>query len=295
MKVSKCVFMVLLMVSLCLVAWGDAETEEKSSATDVKKMPGYVHFPVKELLGDQGPKVEVMLEKPLLQILKAASSEQDPDFAELVDGISLIRVQVFEDLKDISEETPGKIDNLVTSLKEKQGWTPIVRVKEKGETVNILMKIAGSRVQGFSLVVQDGNELVFINIVGDLDSQKFGNKVGSLCAKFMSGNFDASQLEKLLSGKMGPKEPNLAITGYVKDAKTGKPIEGATVSDDQYGSEPYKSGKTDPEGKYSYKTWAEEHNIIAMAPGYKPQQKMLSSDLFQKDKDTVVNFELVRE
>lgn len=87
----------------------------------------------------------------------------------------------------------------------------------------------------------------------------------------------------------GKKTPNLNLSGTVIDASSGKPIQGANVSDKSYGPEPRKGGVTDSSGRYSYRTWAEEHTIEVKAPGYKPQTAILSSS------QTVLDFKLSRD
>ena len=87
-------------------------------------------------------------------------------------------------------------------------------------------------------------------------------------------------------------EPRLVVSGVVTDIETGKPIEGARVADDDYGPEPRKGASTGSEGKYSYTTWGEEHNVVARAVGYKPKQKLLTTNPLQTNKGNVLNFEL---
>ena len=93
----------------------------------------------------------------------------------------------------------------------------------------------------------------------------------------------------------GSEQPSLAVTGIVKDAVTGRPIAGATVSDDGYGPKPYQSGGTDAVGRYRYMTWQEEHLIVAKAPGYRAQQQTLTTSLFRSEKEKVMEFALVPE
>ncbi|NIM10600.1 MAG: hypothetical protein GTO45_01290 [Candidatus Aminicenantes bacterium] len=99
----------------------------------------------------------------------------------------------------------------------------------------------------------------------------------------------------ILTDACNSPQPNLLITGIVTDAKTGQPIVGATVSDDEYGPKPYRSAITDSSGKYSYFTWMEEHTIVAQAVGYKPQRKMLKTSFSEKEKEKVLDFALERE
>lgn len=101
----------------------------------------------------------------------------------------------------------------------------------------------------------------------------------------------------LASTSEGDEEPEFVITGTVTDRATGLPIEGARVSDDGYGPQPYKGAITDAEGRYSYFTWPEEHTIIAQAPGYKPQRKSIKAGLFHAENvqnTQVIDFALDR-
>ena len=90
-------------------------------------------------------------------------------------------------------------------------------------------------------------------------------------------------------------EPQLFVEGVVRDAETGKPIEGAYVSDDGYGSEPFSGAVTDAEGKYQYLTWYEEHTIVATATGYKTQRHLLRTKVFGIETQKAMNFDLVPE
>ena len=90
-------------------------------------------------------------------------------------------------------------------------------------------------------------------------------------------------------------DPQLVVTGVVTDAATGQPIEGAKVSDDQYGPKPYRGAVAGPSGTYVYVTWAEEHCVIARAPGYRAQRQTLITDFFQTEREKVINFELQPE
>ena len=92
------------------------------------------------------------------------------------------------------------------------------------------------------------------------------------------------------------KEPEFVVAGTVTDSVTGEPIAGARVSDDGYGPEPYKGAITDLDGKYSYRTWPEEHRIKAEAPGYKPQRKGITGLFHVENEDErVMDFALEPE
>ena len=90
-------------------------------------------------------------------------------------------------------------------------------------------------------------------------------------------------------------EPNLLIKGMVQDAESGKPIEGAEITEDQYGKEPFRKVVTDAEGKYSFLTWYEEHWILAKATGYKIQRQLLRTKFIGMEKEKMVSFSLISE
>ena len=50
-----------------------------------------------------------------------------------------------------------------------QDWEPIVQVKKTDEEVQIFMKLDGEAVQGLVVMAVDGDEAVFINIIGMID------------------------------------------------------------------------------------------------------------------------------
>jgi hypothetical protein len=90
-------------------------------------------------------------------------------------------------------------------------------------------------------------------------------------------------------------EPTLVVTGAVRDAATGKPIAGATVSDDGYGSKPPRGTTTDSTGVYRFATWPEEHNILARARGYRPKRQVLVTSPLGTDKQKGLDFTLEAE
>jgi hypothetical protein len=87
------------------------------------------------------------------------------------------------------------------------------------------------------------------------------------------------------------QSPDLTVKGTVTDAASGKSIQGAVISDGQYGPPPAVPVITDATGKYSYTTWSEEHDITAKATGYKPQ--VISSSVVRKGQP--LDFKLIHE
>jgi hypothetical protein len=92
--------------------------------------------------------------------------------------------------------------------------------------------------------------------------------------------------------KPSGKAPAFVIKGKVTDAATGKPVAGARVGDDGYaGGKQWTT--SDANGNYSYLTWYEEHNIKCYKPGYGTKNDILLTKVFGREKEKVLNFELM--
>jgi hypothetical protein len=57
----------------------------------------------------------------------------------------------------------------VKTILEKDGWQPVVQVKESDEEVQIFMKADDAGMQGLSVMTVNTEEAVFVNIIGDID------------------------------------------------------------------------------------------------------------------------------
>ena len=297
MKKVKGLLTGLLLLVLLSGAFAKGPQPQVSAASraELKKLPGYVDFDSLGIFKGVKPKVEVFLDTPILRIMAGAASNAQEDISALLPSLKMVRVMVFEDLPVKSGKLLDQAGGLVAELKNKKGWNSIISVPENGETVDILQKTGDNKIKGFALLVVSRKEVVFINIAGDMDPELFGKQVGNLAGKFLKGKIDMSQLGSLLEGDVTPPEPEFAVSGTVKDAITGKPIQGARVSDEKKGDEPSSSGDTDAEGKYRYATAPEEHNIFAWAPGYRPRKKTMKADLTEGKKQVTLDFELLPE
>ncbi len=76
----------------------------------------------------------------------------------------------------------------------------MVRVPE--ENVNVMMKTDGDNIAGFTVLIAQPNEIVFANLVGDIDPVVAGGLIGSVGKKAMGGELDLGQLMQSLNGVM---------------------------------------------------------------------------------------------
>ena len=161
----------LSLVVLALVAPGAAAAPKD----DYKKMPGYVDFDRMNVFGDLESTVEVFLKGPLLSMAVEAVRHDDPDVAEMLAGLKLVRVHVFDLDGDLGRDLIEKSDKLSKQL-EKKGWEMAVRVREEDQHVHIYMLPGkNNNIDGLVvMVVDDDDEAVFVNIVGTIDPAQIG-------------------------------------------------------------------------------------------------------------------------
>ena len=156
-----------LLIALAPVA-ATAESEET-----YKRSPGYVDFD--PILGDMESSVEVFLKGSLLVIAREAVRDEDPELGDLLSKISYVRVQVFPVEETTASVLKDKTREVAKQL-EKKGWEMTVRVREEGEQVLIyLLPGKKDEIQGLVvMVVEDDEDAVFINVVGDISPAEIG-------------------------------------------------------------------------------------------------------------------------
>jgi len=229
-------------------------------------------------------KVEVNLEGAMFALASHMVSEDDPETAEFLAGLKSLRIRIYE-MKALGE---GKFDDAMDFYKnqlEGAKWNVIARVKEEDSKVGVYSLMKDDYIAGLTVLVSNAEDLIVVNLAGKIDITKL-----SKLAKM--ANIEGLEELSELASKIEPHEPSLTIRGVVIDAKTGEPIEGVKVSDGDYGEEPRKGTITDAEGNYAYKTWYEEHFIVAEMDGYKTKRRLLATKVVGKETEMVMDFEL---
>ena len=141
-----------------------------AQTADLKTQPGYVDFgEMNEIYGE--PRVMINLGGSLLKLI-AMASKDDPEAAELMQGLVGVRVSVYPTGGNLSPalEQVAK----VRSLLESRNWEPIVQVKETDEEVQIFVKANETVMEGIAVMAVNAEEIVFLNILGEIDPAKVG-------------------------------------------------------------------------------------------------------------------------
>jgi hypothetical protein len=178
MKYGKFLLIIIALITFSAYAQNDYSNE-----------PGYFDFGDLTVFEKGDGITEVFLESNILKMVAAVTEDEEPELSAMLNGLALVKVNVFEVSDKNETSIREKIDELDRKLSS-QKWERIVRSRGGEEAVNVYLKTSGkSDIKGLVVTTVDKNgEAVFVNIVGTIDLKK----IGKLGAKF-----DIPSLDKL--------------------------------------------------------------------------------------------------
>ena len=170
MKKVLCISISILMTLLALEVGADDEKLET--------LPGYFDFGSFEDYQDRETSVEVYVKEPLLSIVRVAMRHEEPELAELLSKIKLIKVRTFSIGDRDTEEIGARVTDMGRKL-NRQGWEKIVRVKDYDEQVFVYMKSTDGNIEGMVVIaVEYDEEAAFVNIVGEITPESLQKLYG---------------------------------------------------------------------------------------------------------------------
>ncbi|MBT8385778.1 MAG: DUF4252 domain-containing protein [Ignavibacteria bacterium] len=159
----------LVLFSIALVA----------QSNELKNEPGYVDFGDLSSFENSTGVTEVILEEDLLSTLAQISSEEDPNIMAILNGLKLVKANVFEVSDDNQDELKSRINNIDSELTG-SNWKRIVRTRSAEETANVYIKQNSSKqIIGLAVTTLEADgEAAFVNIVGTIELATI-SKLGS--------------------------------------------------------------------------------------------------------------------
>ena len=143
---------------------------------ELKDLPGYVDFG--DLSATYGePKITINLGGTMLSFVGMMSASESPETSDLISKLKGIRVQIYETDENV-EAAKNQYSKVKGQLKS-TGWEPIVQINEDDEQVLVYMKMDGGNMEGMTVMVVDGEEAVFVNIIGQLNPAELGKVMES--------------------------------------------------------------------------------------------------------------------
>lgn len=147
------------LLTILLLALSITTLHAKTFTDEIEKIVG------------SGPEVNINLGTGIINTILALSDDEDAKKVNnLISGLDKLKVSVFElsnkkNSEKLSKLIQSKIDSLVS-----KGYEQIVTVKEKNETVHIVAKVNGDKLEDAMVIVMEENdELVVIDMKGILD------------------------------------------------------------------------------------------------------------------------------
>jgi hypothetical protein len=139
--------------------------------------PGYYPIESMGVLAKGDLEVDIDLTGAMLQVAAGAmqaENGENEDLAQLVAGLERVRVQVGAPQGADASTIAHSFDQAVSTL-ESSGWSRILRVVDEGEQVYLFARENAGRIAGLTALINDeGEEIVLVNLVGDIDPVVLG-------------------------------------------------------------------------------------------------------------------------
>lgn len=110
---------------------------------------------------------------PTVLRFAARFMDDDPETQALLRSLDGVRIRTYETHGD-TERIAQNLMHMGSKL-DNDGWQPVLLVKEEGELVQMYAKTSGSGIQGLTIVSADGDEVVVVNVMGDIQPRYYGD------------------------------------------------------------------------------------------------------------------------
>jgi hypothetical protein len=143
------------------------------SANAANLSAGFVDFGKFAPPTSGGEFVEVQINGNLISMAARLAEKSEPQVAELLRGLHLIRVNVI----GLNDENRAEMEKRVKAIRSEldtQKWERLVTAQNDKEDVGVYLKTRGEEaVEGLVVtVIEDNKQAVFVNIVGDIKPEK---------------------------------------------------------------------------------------------------------------------------
>lgn len=146
-----------------------------SQAENIESNPGYLDFSEYLTVSIDDSVTEVNLKGPLLKIAASLAKFESQEAYEVLSGIKLVRVHVFEVTDSNRDEFDASVAGIADTLTNKN-WDELIKVKDGDETVSVFARMRDEDAfTGLVVSVRSGDEAVFVNIVGEVELEALAN------------------------------------------------------------------------------------------------------------------------
>jgi hypothetical protein len=168
----------ITILAAALLAAAPASAQSKSR--DVEKHPAFVADPGVLAFADEETEIiEISLRRSLLKPVAKMLAGEEPEVAALIDGLVGVNAVILNNWAGSMEKARDTFMALDDDLPD--GWERIVRVRSERElTLVYIHTDANDDIDGLLVLVQEGRELIFTNLIGPVDLELVAGLEGRL-------------------------------------------------------------------------------------------------------------------
>lgn len=104
--------------------------------------------------------------------------DDEPETQALLRSLDGVRIRIYEVTGDTNRITQN-FEHMGSKLSN-DGWQPVMLVREDGELVQMYSKSSNSGMHGLTIVSADDEEVVVVNVMGDIQPEHFGDVMVAL-------------------------------------------------------------------------------------------------------------------
>jgi hypothetical protein len=154
---------------------------------------GYAAFDAADTLAEHR-EVGLSLGPAPLALARMFLKDEEPEVGEILQDLRAVRVYVYEGLRD-DERTAQRLRGMESTLID-EGWRAIAKVRDGDDRLSILLRLADNgRTHGMAVIVQEPNEVVLVNLIGNVRLDIFSEYMAKLDVRTPSIDIDPETLE----------------------------------------------------------------------------------------------------
>ena len=179
MMTPRKLFMALLVLSFIVSGMAFAQK--------VKSEPGYVDLDWIEIPASADEVQDIDLTTILKTVASDAKGSGDEELAQILEMVRSIRVKGFSVDETSAKDVEKAVHKMTSDLKAND-WKRLIYLKDDDEVTSVNTKYADDKLVGLMVIVYEANsEVLFANIVGDLDLPTLMKLVGSMDGEGLDG------------------------------------------------------------------------------------------------------------
>ena len=128
-------------------------------------------------IGDTNRTMSLSLGKTTLRFA-ARFLDDEPETQALLRSLDGVRIRIYE-LHGDNERVARRFEHMGKKLGN-DGWQPVMLVREEGELVQMFSKSSSNSMLGLTIVSADDEEVVVVNVMGDIQPEHFGDVMMAL-------------------------------------------------------------------------------------------------------------------